>query len=303
MLEQYAGTLFYGLLAAAFVIIVLLESVRPLRQPGTGLGGRWGTNIGLFLLDSVLLRTLQPIAAVAVAYYVEQRNWDLLSLSQAPLWLGIPISILIIDLGRYFEHVAFHQFKPLWRIHKVHHTDLDFDCTTGLRFHPLEALLGLGLDTLLIIVFGIPPLAIVIVALLYVTETLFNHANLQLPTRPERVLRWLIVTPDMHRVHHSALRQETDSNYSVLFSWWDRLFGTYCAQPRDGHENMQVGLEEFREPRHLHIGRMLWLPFQPGRAHAQGAVQNVRASKQHSSDTTIVGAHSPRSEPEGKAHP
>lgn len=216
MLEQYAGTLFYGLLVAAFVIVVLLESVRPLRQPGTGLGGRWGTNIGLFLLDSILLRTLQPIAAVAVAYYVEQRNWNLLSLSQAPLWLGIPLSVLIIDLGRYFEHVAFHQFKPLWRIHKVHHTDLDFDCTTGLRFHPLEALLGLGLDTLLIIVFGISPLAIVIVALLYVAETLFNHANLQLPPRPERVLRWLIVTPDMHRVHHSALRQETDRPFHWL---------------------------------------------------------------------------------------
>ena len=265
LLDQYAGTLYFGLLAGGFAVLVVLESFAPRRPLDLGLGSRWITNVGLLIIDTLLLRSLQPVAAVGIAYYAVDRDWGLVDLNSVHPVAGIVLAILLLDLGRYWEHVALHRFKPLWRIHKVHHTDLDFDCTTGLRFHPLEAVIGVGVDAAVIVAFGVPPMAVVLLSLVYVTETLFNHANLRLPTGLERALRWVIVTPDMHRVHHSADRRETDTNYAVLFSWWDRMFGTYRAQPAAGHAGMTMGLHEHRDPLRLSVHRLLLMPFQRGR--------------------------------------
>ena len=178
-----------------------------------------------------------------------------------PAWVGVVASVVLLDLAIYFQHVLFHAVPVLWRLHRMHHADLDFDVTTGLRFHPIEILLSMVIKLAVVAALGAPALAVLIFEVLLNATSMFNHGNVRIPAGLDRVLRWVVVTPDMHRVHHSILSRETNSNFGFNLPWWDRLFGTYRAQPAAGHEGMTIGIEQFRDPRELRLDRMLLQPF------------------------------------------
>ena len=179
----------------------------------------------------------------------------------APFWLALPASLLILDLAIYTQHVVFHKVAVLWRLHRMHHTDLDFDVTTALRFHPLEIVLSMLIKLVLVTLLGVPAVAVMLFEVILNATAMFNHGNVGLPQRLDRTLRWILVTPDMHRVHHSIRPEETDSNFGFNLPWWDRLFGTYRDQPRDGHTGMRIGLEYFRDRRAIGLDALLLQPF------------------------------------------
>ena len=187
----------------------------------------------------------------------QSKGWGLFNILPLPAWLAIPAAVLLLDLTIYGQHVAFHAVPLLWRLHRMHHADLEFDVTTGLRFHPGEILLSMAIKFAAVAVLGAPPLAVLIFEILLNATSLFNHGNVRLPLGLDRILRLIVVTPDMHRVHHSIDRRETDSNFGFNVPWWDRLFGTYRAQPALGHERMTIGIDKFRDPRELRLDRML----------------------------------------------
>jgi sterol desaturase/sphingolipid hydroxylase (fatty acid hydroxylase superfamily) len=197
----------------------------------------------------------------------EARGWGLFNIVEAPFWLAFAASFLALDLAIYLQHVMFHAVPALWRLHRMHHADLEFDVTTGLRFHPVEILLSMGIKLAAVMALGPPAIAVLVFEVLLNATAMFNHGNVCLPTAMDRVLRWVVVTPDMHRVHHSILPSETNSNFGFNLPWWDRLLGTYRAQPRDGHEGMTIGIEQFRTRRDLRFDRML---IQPLRGPASG---------------------------------
>jgi sterol desaturase/sphingolipid hydroxylase (fatty acid hydroxylase superfamily) len=178
-----------------------------------------------------------------------------------PVWLELPLALLLLDLAIYLQHRLFHYVPVLWRLHRMHHADLDVDVTTGARFHPVEILLSLGIKFLVVVPLGAAPLAVLLFEIGLNATSMFNHSNVPLSPAVERVLRWLVVTPDMHRVHHSVLRRETDSNFGFNLPWWDRLFGTYRSQPEGGHQAMTLGIEQFRDSTELRLDRMLTQPF------------------------------------------
>ena len=245
---------------AAIVLLAFGEWLRPRRQVDGGWRRR-ATNIGLVAFDTLLVRLLLPVLAVGVAYWAEQRDAGLLHAVALPSWLAFALGVLLLDVAIYWQHRILHRVPLLWRLHRVHHADLGFDFTTGVRFHPLEILLSLGFKFALIVAFGIGPLAVLVFEIALNLGALFTHSNLALPLRLDRVLRWLLVTPDMHRVHHSVHRDETDSNYGFHLSCWDRLFRSYRPQPRDGHTTMTIGLPQFREPRAQRLLALLLNPF------------------------------------------
>jgi sterol desaturase/sphingolipid hydroxylase (fatty acid hydroxylase superfamily) len=232
----------------------------PRRPQRIGRLRRWPANLGIVALDSVLVRLLMPTAAVGVALFAETHHWGLLHVLQAPAWLALIGSMLLLDLAIYLQHVLFHAVPGLWRLHRMHHTDLEFDVTTGARFHPLEILLSLAIKLGVIAALGAPALAVLIFEVVLNATSMFNHGNVGLPQRLDDMLRWLVVTPDMHRVHHSWIPHETNSNFGFNLPWWDRLFGTYLAQPQDGQLGMTIGINQFRDPRELRLDRMLWQP-------------------------------------------
>jgi sterol desaturase/sphingolipid hydroxylase (fatty acid hydroxylase superfamily) len=195
-----------------------------------------------------------------MAFLAESKGWGLFNILPLPAWLAIPPAVLLLDLTIYGQHVAFHAVPLLWRLHRTHHADLEFDVTTGLRFHPGEILLSMAIKLAAVAVLGAPPLAVLIFEILLNATSLFNHGNVRLPLGLDRLLRLIVVTPDMHRVHHSIDRPETNSNFGFNLPWWDRLFGTYRAQPALGHERMTIGIDKFRDPRELRLDRMLWQP-------------------------------------------
>lgn len=250
---------------SAFVAIVLLmgswEVLAPRRALTIGKAYRWLNNWGVVTVNTLLLRLIFPAAAVGIALLVAEREWGLFHWLDAPLWLAAALCVIALDLVVWAQHVLFHKVEPLWRLHRMHHADLDFDLTTGLRFHPLEILLSMGIKGVAIAVLGAPAIAVLIFEVLLNGLAMFNHANVRMPARIDRLLRRVIVTPDMHRVHHSWHRVETDSNYGFNLSWWDRLFRTYRDQPRDGHIGMTIGLRDFRELRWERLDRMLIQPF------------------------------------------
>jgi sterol desaturase/sphingolipid hydroxylase (fatty acid hydroxylase superfamily) len=174
------------------------------------------------------------------------------------------LAVVVLDMAIYFQHRLFHAVPVLWRLHRMHHADLDLDVTTGARFHPLEILLSMAIKVAVVIALGAPAVAVVLFEILLNASSMFNHANLRLPLAVDGALRWLIVTPDVHRVHHSVIRAETDSNFGFSLSWWDRLFGTWRAQPEKGHDGMTIGLPVFRNPEQLRLDRMLVQPFLRG---------------------------------------
>ena len=234
---------------------------------------RWTNNLALVVVDTIILRLTFPILAVGLAQMTEARGWGLFNALDVPLWLAVPLSILLLDLAIYLQHVLFHAVPGLWRLHRMHHADLEFDVTTGLRFHPVEIVLSMVIKLAVVMALGAPALAVLLFEVLLNATALFNHANIRLPAGVDRVLRWVVVTPDMHRVHHSVIPAETNSNFGFNLPWWDRLLGTYRAQPKAGHEGMTIGIKQFRTRRDLWLDRML---IQPLRGPASGGALDTR---------------------------
>ena len=253
---QLRLSIFLGMLA----LMALWEVVVPRRRREIPRVIRWTNNLALVVVDTVLLRLTFPILAVGLAVLAEDRGWGLLNSVELPLGLAILVSMLVLDLAIYLQHVMFHAVPALWRLHRMHHADLEFDTTTGLRFHPVEILLSMLLKLAVVAALGPPAVAVLLFEIVLNASSLFNHANIRLPHRLDRILRWIIVTPDMHRVHHSILPAETNSNFGFNLPWWDRLLGTYRAQPADGHVGMTIGIEQFRTRRDLWLDRMLVQP-------------------------------------------
>ena len=237
---------------AAFVAILASmaawEVFAPRRTRTLTRRRRWPANLGVVVLNTLLLRLLLPTAAVGVALAAESHGWGLLKDFALPSWTALAVGVVFLDLAIYLQHVMFHAVPALWRLHRMHHADLDIDVTTGVRFHPAEMLLSLLIKFAAIAALGVPPAAVVLFELLLNATSMFNHGNVRIPPAIEPVLRWLLVTPDMHRVHHSVDRDETNSNFGFNLSLWDRLFGSYRAQPRAGHEAMTIGVPDFRDP-------------------------------------------------------
>ena len=237
------------------------EAAAPRRKLSAGRAGRWTSNLGIVALDAAMVRLVFPVAAVGVAAIAAERGWGLMNAVAAPGWMAIVLSVVVLDLAIYAQHLVFHKVPLLWRLHRMHHTDVDIDTTTGIRFHPIEIGLSMAIKMGVIVVLGAPPAAVIIFEVLLNATSMFNHGNVQLPTNIDRALRRVIVTPDFHRVHHSVYRDETDSNYGFNLSIWDYLFGTYRAQPRDGHLGMKIGLEIFRAPLQRRLDKLLIQPF------------------------------------------
>ena len=218
-------------------------------------------NVLIVIIDTILVRLLVPLLPVAVAVYASQNSLGLFNLFELPLWLVLPLSLLILDCIIYWQHRLFHAVPMFWRLHRMHHTDVEFDFTTAIRFHPIEIILSILLKLAVILLLGAPAIAVMIFEILLSSSALFNHSNIKLPASVDKVLRHFIVTPDMHRVHHSVYQTETDSNFGFNIPWWDKIFGTYCAQPKDGHLNMSIGIESFREQQDSRIDKLLLQPF------------------------------------------
>lgn len=245
-----------------FVLVVMagLELNLPRRSGSGPRLGRWFANLSLVLIDAGTLRLLVPIAAVGVALICEGAGFGLLHLIDARWYVAWPVSLLVLDLAIYLQHVLSHRVDILWRLHRVHHSDLAVDVSTGVRFHPIEILLSMLWKMGVVALLGAPAAAVVVFEALLNATTLFNHANLRMPEPIDRWLRLVVVTPDMHRVHHSIERRETDSNFGFSLPWWDRAFGTYRAQPAAGHEGMTIGLDRFRERGDQRLDRLLLQP-------------------------------------------
>jgi sterol desaturase/sphingolipid hydroxylase (fatty acid hydroxylase superfamily) len=252
-------------LAAFFGVLVAMaawEYLAPRRALSLPRRTRWPANLGIVALNTALLRLAFPAAAVGAALFAQANGWGLLNHFALPGWAALIAGIVLLDLAIYLQHVLFHAVPALWRLHRVHHADLDIDVTTGARFHPVEILLSMLIKFAVIAALGVPPEAVLLFEVLLNATSMFNHANVRIPERVERALRAVVVTPDMHRVHHSVDRDETNSNFGFNLSLWDRLFGTYRAQPRAGHAGMQIGIPDFREPGDCAaLPGMLALPF------------------------------------------
>ncbi len=244
-----------------FGLMAFWELLAARRVLATSKNSRWFSNLSITLLNLVVVRWVAPILPLGLALLAEERTWGLLNNLALPQWIALVVGVILLDCGIYFQHVLFHAIPLLWRLHMVHHADLDFDVTTGLRFHPVEMILSVGIKLMMVVVLGPPVLAVLIFEILLNATAMFNHGNVRLHPTADRYLRWLVVTPDMHRVHHSVIPAETNSNFGFNLPWWDRLFGTYRAQPSAGHERMEIGLRQFRDPTRLTLPWILVLPF------------------------------------------
>jgi len=245
-----------------FAVIGLWELVAPRRALTASKAMRWASNLGLVALNTLLLRLVFPLAAAGIAAFGVANGWGLLNRFPLPFWLAVPVAVVAMDFAIWLQHVMVHAVPALWRLHRVHHADLDYDVTTGARFHPIEIALSMLIKFAAIAVLGPPVLAVVVFEVLLNATAMFNHGNIRLPAAVDRVLRWFVVTPDMHRVHHSVEDDETNSNFGFNLPWWDRLFGTYRDQPRAGHAAMTIGIHGHRDAGEVaHLGGMLMLPF------------------------------------------
>ena len=255
-----------GFFLGVFIIVAIWELLSPRRVLTTSKTIRWTSNMGVVLIDTLVVRFLFPVMAINVAVMAGENGWGLLNNLDIPDWLSLIAGVLILDLIIYLQHVMFHAVPALWRLHMMHHADLDYDVTTGLRFHPLEIYISMGIKVAAIAALGASPLVVLIFEVTLNATAMFNHGNIKLPLQIDKVLRLLVVTPDMHRVHHSVTIRETNSNFGFNFPWWDRLMGTYRAQPVAGHEGMTIGLSQFRDAKRNTLPWMLVLPFtgEPG---------------------------------------
>lgn len=260
-LLSYEPIVRLSVFAAVFAVMALWEVLAPRRVQGIGRTHRWPGNLGVVVLDTILVRILFPTTAVGLALLAEAKGFGLFNFWLVAHWIAVVVSVVILDLVIYLQHVLFHAVPALWRLHRMHHADLEFDLTTGARFHPIEILLSMLIKLTVISAIGAPALAVLIFEVLLNATAMFNHSNVRLPAPLDRVLRWLLVTPDMHRVHHSVVVRETNSNFGFNLPWWDRLFGTYRSQPDAGHEGMTIGVSEIRDPAEQRLDRMLTQPF------------------------------------------
>jgi sterol desaturase/sphingolipid hydroxylase (fatty acid hydroxylase superfamily) len=252
---------FFGVLA----VMAGWELMAPRRVLTVPRRLRWPSNLGIVVLNSIALRLVFPAAAVGMALFAQANGWGLFHRLGLPGWVALIAGIVLLDLAIYMQHVLFHAVPALWRLHRMHHADLDIDVTTGARFHPVEIVLSMLIKFAVIAALGVPPEAVLLFEVLLNATSMFNHANVRMPERVDRVLRAFVVTPDMHRVHHSLERDETNSNFGFNLALWDRLFGTYRAQPRAGHDAMQIGIPEFRDRTDCaSLPGMLALPFRGG---------------------------------------
>jgi sterol desaturase/sphingolipid hydroxylase (fatty acid hydroxylase superfamily) len=267
-----------GAALSIFAALALWEVLAPRRDMLIGRGRRWPSNLGILVLDALLVRLLIPAAAVGMAVIAAQRGWGLLNITPWPAWLEGLFGFLLLDLAIYAQHVAFHKVPLLWRLHRMHHADLDIDVSTGLRFHPIEIILSMLIKIAIVILIGVPAIAVIAFEVVLNATSMFNHSNAAMPLWLDRIIRMLVVTPDMHRVHHSVLRHETDSNFGFNLPWWDRLFGTYRAQPEAGHDRMTIGLPIFRDRRELRLDRLITQPFRDDAA-APAMVPGVEAEQ------------------------
>ncbi len=250
-----------GFFAGIFGLMAIWEVIAARRELTTGKGRRWVGNLSLVALDTLIVRLLFPTAALGMASMVQDLEWGVLNVVSVPYWSAVLISIFMLDLAIYLQHVMFHALPALWRLHMVHHADLDLDVTSGSRFHPIEIVLSMFIKLGVIAVLGPPLLGVLIFEVVLNGLAMFNHANARIPLPLDRVLRWIIVTPDMHRVHHSVERPEHNTNFGFNLSCWDRVLGTYKDQPAKGHEGMTIGLKSFRERTWQSLPRLLAMPF------------------------------------------
>ena len=250
-----------GFFIGIFLVVALGELVIPRRSLTTSKASRWFANIGIVVINTAVVRFLFPVAAVGMAVIAAQRTWGLFNYVSVPYWVAVVLSVVILDFMIYLQHRLFHAVRFLWRLHMMHHADLDFDLTTGTRFHPIEIIISMLIKMAVVVLIGAPAASVIIFEVLLNGTSMFNHSNLFLPVRADGVLRLFVVTPDMHRVHHSVFDFETNSNFGFNLPWWDRLMGTYRDQPKLGHEGMTIGLHQFREPSGLTFFRILALPF------------------------------------------
>lgn len=261
---------FFGVLA----LVAAWEAVAPRRRRELGRAVRWANNLAIVAIDAALVRLLFPVTAVTLGFLGEERGWGLLNALHLPPGVAVPLAVLGLDLAIYLQHVLFHAVPALWHLHRMHHADLDVDVTTGTRFHPIEILLSMAVKLATIAALGAPAMAVLAFEILLNATSMFNHGNIRLPKGLERALRWMIVTPDMHRVHHSVVPEETNSNFGFSMPWWDRLFGTYRAEPKAGHEAMTVGIAQFRTPREQWLDRLLTQPFREPAVDGPGLAQS-----------------------------
>jgi len=261
-LLAYEAPVRLGAFAALLAAMAAWEVLAPRRTLRVSRLRRWASNLGIVVLNSMLMRLAFPLAAVALAALAHQRGWGLLNQYELPFAVAVVASVIALDLAIYLQHVMFHAVPALWRLHRVHHADLDYDVTTGARFHSIEIVLSMLIKMAAIVVLGPPAVAVMLFEVLLNATAMFNHANVRLPATLDWILRLAIVTPDMHRVHHSVEEHETNSNFGFNLSVWDRLFRTYKAQPDAGHERMTIGIRDVRDPRLASdLPGMLALPF------------------------------------------
>jgi sterol desaturase/sphingolipid hydroxylase (fatty acid hydroxylase superfamily) len=246
-----------------FILAAALEHYRPKREIEPQPYRRWLANAGLWGINAVCTWLLIPVAGTGLAIICGQQGWGLFNNLAAPAWLTILISLLALDFSRYLQHVVLHRVPVLWRFHRSHHTDISVDLSTAWRFHPFEMIYTTATFFVTILLFGIPAYVIVMNTIIMHFTGFFTHANIALPAPADRLLRGVFITPDVHRVHHSSDSREMTSNYGNLLSWWDRMFGTYVAQPRKGHSGMQLGLAEYQDAKYGTLPWMLWMPFAP----------------------------------------
>jgi len=257
----HEGAIRISVFVGVLLTMVILETLLPRRSRGLTRTQRWPANLGIVVVDTLIARLVIPFPPVAVALWAEETHTGLLNNLEVPLIPVVFGCVVFLDLAIYVQHVIFHKIPILWRLHRMHHADTDIDVTTGIRFHPIEIILSLLIKIALVWALGIPAVAVILFEVILNASAMFNHANMRLPLPIDRALRRLIVTPDMHRVHHSWHRDETDSNYGFSLSIWDRLFKTYRDQPRDGHDDMIIGLHDYRELKDHSLPGLLMIPF------------------------------------------
>ncbi len=257
----HEGTIRVVAFSGMLVLMAIWEGLAPRRTLKTPKGIRWYSNLALVCIDTLTVRLLLPFQAVGTALFVQDRGWGILSHIAFPYWISVVIGVVCLDFVIYLQHAMFHFIPAFWRLHRVHHTDLDFDVTTGVRFHPIEIILSMGLKMAAVVLLGIDAMAVVIFEVLLNATSMFNHGNVRFSGPIDRVVRLFVVTPEMHRVHHSVLIKEYNSNFGFNLPWWDRLLGTYRDQPESGHEGMTIGLSQFRDPNSLTLPWLLILPF------------------------------------------
>jgi sterol desaturase/sphingolipid hydroxylase (fatty acid hydroxylase superfamily) len=255
------GLIRVSALVAVLAVMASCEAMVPRRHLTTFKVRRWVANLAVVALDAIIIRVLFAAGAVGAAILAAEQSVGVLNHLSWPIWLEVVLAIVALDFALYLQHVMFHAVPMFWRFHMMHHADLDCDVTTGVRFHPVEVVLSMLIKLAAIMLLGPSPTAVLSFEVLLNATSMFNHSNVRIPGAVDRVLRWLMVTPDMHRIHHSVDRQETNRNFGFNLPWWDRLLGTYRNEPAQGHERMTLGLEQFRDPAGLTFIGMLVLPF------------------------------------------